>query len=340
MTNNTFATINSPVLPTNQITTLTTDRNGNLWVGTQGNTNTKIYKLSNGIWQGFALNIDATLTPLLTPTQLLADDANNIWVRFSSSQSSPNSNANLLAVLNDKGQQKIFNIFDGAIQLPGTLINHIENDKDGNLWIATDKGIRTLPFAATALTRSSVQLNLVIFERRQLFRDEAISIIKTDGGNRKWIGTDKGMWLFSADGTTQLLFFNTDNSPLNTNIVHTLAIQPKTGEVFFGTKEGIVSYRADATEATESFAGIKIFPNPVPPNFSGFITLEGLAENSNVKITDISGRLVFETTSNGGTATWRGTDYNGRRANGGVYLVFCTNANGEQSLVGKVALVD
>ncbi len=331
---NAVTQLTAPTLPSNQITAITTDRNGSIWIGVQNNQTTKIYKLTNGTWQGFNLNLTATN---LIPLQLLADDANNIWVRLGSNSTAI---SHLLAVLNDKGQQKIFNAFDGGVQLPSGVLTCMHLDIEGTLWIGTDKGLRTLPFAATALTRNAVQLNMVIFERRQLFRDEPISVIKSDGGNRKWIGTGKGAWLFSADGSDQLQFFNVDNSPFTSNLLNDIAIHDQTGEVFFATTEGIISYRADATAATSNFAGIKIFPNPVPPNFSGFITLEGLAENSNVKITDISGRLIFETTSNGGTATWRGTDYNGRRANGGVYLVFCTNQNGEQTLVGKVAVVD
>jgi ligand-binding sensor domain-containing protein len=334
---NTITTLAMPNVPTNQISALTIDRRGSLWVGTQSTNSTKIYKFSNGIWQGFALNLNTSAEALAVPLQLLADEANNIWVRFGSTQPDV---ANFLAVLNDKGQQKILTTFEGSTQLPGTKITCIELDLEGSIWIGTDKGIRLLPFAATAIGKAAITLSFVIFERRQLFKDEPISVIKTDGGNRKWIGTEKGAWLFSADGSEQLLHFTIENSPLTSNIFYDMAIHDQTGEVFFATNDGILSYRADATAATQDFASIKIFPNPVPPNFSGFITLEGLAENSYVKITDISGRLVFETTSNGGTAVWRGTDYNGRRANGGVYLVFCTNRNGEQSLVGKVAVID
>jgi hypothetical protein len=243
-------------------------------------------------------------------------------------------------VLNDKNQQKTFRTFTGTYQYAGNQLNAMDLDKDGNLWLGGNKGVRILNSAASALTRSSVELNVVRFEQRQLFLNEPISAIKTDGGNRKWIGTEKGVWLFSSSGAEQILHFTAENSPLLANSITAIEIQQKTGEVFFATPNGLISYRGDATAATEEFSSIKIFPNPIPPNFQGIITIEGLAMNSNVKITDISGRLVYETQAQGGTATWNGADYTGRRANSGIYLVFCTNQAGEQSLVGKLAIVE
>jgi hypothetical protein len=329
-----FAT---PTLPTQQISALTVDRTNNLWIVTQtisGNntTNSAIYKLENNTWKLFPL---ANLGENETPLQVLADDANNIWLRIRK----PNGQ-DFLMVLNDKNQQKTFRTFTGTYQYAGNQLNAMDLDKDGNLWLGGNKGVRILNSAASALTRSSVELNVVRFEQRQLFLNEPISAIKTDGGNRKWIGTEKGVWLFSSSGAEQILHFTAENSPLLANSITAIEIQQKTGEVFFATPNGLISYRGDATAATEEFSSIKIFPNPIPPNFQGIITIEGLAMNSNVKITDISGRLVYETQAQGGTATWNGADYTGRRANSGIYLVFCTNQAGEQSLVGKLAIVE
>ncbi len=79
--------------------------------------------------------------------------------------------------------------------------------------------------------------------------------------------------------------------------------------MYFGTEIGIISYRGDATEATSDFSEeVYAFPNPVRPEFTGPITITGLAKNSELKITDISGQLIYQTTANGGTATWSGTN--------------------------------
>jgi ligand-binding sensor domain-containing protein len=330
---NTVTNFASPILPSQKVSALTVDRKGALWIAIANSNNiAQIYKLENNTWKGFTLQ---SLASDETIVQLLADEANNIWARIRK----PNDK-DFIAVWNDKGQQKILKTFSGDYQFAGNQINTMELDKDGDLWIGGNKGIRILNSAASVLQRNSINLNIVRFEQRQLFRDEPITAIKVDGGNRKWIGTDKGAWLFSSTGAEQILHFSAENSPLLSNTINAIEIHEKTSEVFFATSDGLVSYRGDASEASSEFIGNKIFPNPVPANFQGFVTMEGLAENSNVKITDISGRLVYETQAQGGTAIWRATDYTGRRANAGMYLVFCTNMAGEQTLVGKIAVLD
>jgi ligand-binding sensor domain-containing protein len=333
---NTVTNLTSPTLPSQKVTAIITDRRGALWIAVSQNSNNSpsIYKLENNTWRPFNL---ADFNPQGNETilQLLADEANNIWARVRSV-----NGQDFLAVVNERSQQKTLRRFSGEFQYAGTQINAMELDKEGNIWIGGNAGVRVLNSAISVISRNTVELSPVRFEQRQLFRDEAITAIKSDGGNRKWIATSQGVWLFSANGSEQILQFSTQNSPLLSNKVHAITIHEKTGEVFFATSEGIVSYRADATTANEDFSAIKIFPNPVPSNFQGVITIEGLTENSNIKITDISGRLVFETQSQGGTAVWRGTDYTGRRATTGIYLVFCTNSTGEQSIVGKIAVVE
>lgn len=174
---------------------------------------------------------------------------------------------------------------------------------------------------------------------KPLLADQNINCIAVDGGNRKWIGTNNGVWLFSADGTKQLLFFNKDNSPLLSNKVLSIAIDDRTGEVFLGTTSGIISYKGDATAPVTKMSKIVIYPNPVRPGFSGNIGLKGLAENANVKITDINGVLVYETTAIGGQATWNGKNFSNEVASSGVYLVLIVNKDGTDTAVGKILIV-
>jgi ligand-binding sensor domain-containing protein len=322
-------------LPNNQVTSVLVDNRGILWAGVQQmrGDNTLIYRRNtNGTWQPFPMG-SVNQGNVQIPVQLLVDEGNNIWALFKS----PTDNSGVIAVLNENGTVKVLENID----LPSKNINCMVLDKDGSLWIGTDKGLRYIISAATVLMRSQVQTSLVVFEQRPLFRDENVTALQIDGGNRKWIGVrGKGAWLFSPDGSENLLHFTAQNSPLLANNIQHIAVNGKDGEVFFATEAGIVSYRSDATEATNDFAAVRIFPNPVPPNFQGVITIDGLAESSFIKITDVTGRLVHETQAVGGTAVWRGTDYTGRRADTGVYLVFCTNKNGEQSLVGKIAFIN
>jgi hypothetical protein len=116
--------------------------------------------------------------------------------------------------------------------------------------------------------------------------------------------------------------------------------------VFFGTERGIISFRSDATAASETVfqEALVIFPNPVEPGYTGPISISGLTREARVKITDLSGKLVAEGTSTGGQFIWLGTDYNGRRVTSGVYLVLASsngrfNANQGNTAVGKIVFI-
>ena len=148
------------------------------------------------------------------------------------------------------------------------------------------------------------------------------------------------MFLLSADGTKQIQNFNTSNSPLFSNAITSIAIDPVTGEVFIGTDKGLISYVGDATQGTESCSGLKVFPNPVKENYDGPIAVRGVTANGNIKITDIAGNVVYETTAKGGIATWDGNNFEGKRAQTGVYLVFATDEKGNNTCVTKLFLVN
>jgi len=160
-----------------------------------------------------------------------------------------------------------------------------------------------------------------------------------DGGNRKWIGTNKGAWLFGPDGTELVGNYNLLNSPILSDKILDIEVNQVSGEVFFGTDKGIISFRGDAVKASDQHTSVKIFPNPVTPNFNGIVGIEGLPQNSIVKITDISGNLVYQTRSEGGMATWNVVDINGQRPNTGIYLVFSSTEDGNDAYVGKLAIV-
>ncbi|PLW94843.1 MAG: hypothetical protein C0591_11920, partial [Marinilabiliales bacterium] len=166
-----------------------------------------------------------------------------------------------------------------------------------------------------------------------------VTAISINGANQKWIGTSRaGVFLLSEDGTEEIHHFTTDNSPLLSNSITSIAIKAN-GEVFIGTANGIISFRGNATPPGPTPQGVYAFPNPVRENYVGPIAITGLENNSNVKITDTYGNVVFGTLSEGGTAIWDGNSYNGSRAATGIYLVFVTNNDGSEKLVTKILVV-
>ena len=159
-----------------------------------------------------------------------------------------------------------------------------------------------------------------------LLETENVIDIAVDGANRKWIGTQNGVFLLSPSGEEQVDRFTVANSPLFDNNIVDIAVDQQTGEVFIGTAKGIISYQSDAVEGGRVHrSDILVYPNPVREDYEGPIAINGLARDAVVKITDVTGKLVFETNALGGQAVWNGRDYNGRRVQTGVYLVFSSS---------------
>ena len=219
-------------------------------------------------------------------------------------------------------------------------------DKNQTIWVGTDAGPVVFYYPQDAFnTTISGEKILVPLSKNStnaayLLETERINAIAVDGNNRKWMGTqNSGIYLFSNDGKTLVAHFTADNSPLLSNTINDISIDGKSGEVYFGTDKGLISYRGNATEGGSDFGKVYVFPNPVRENYNGNIYITGLLENCNVKITDISGSLVFETNALGGQAVWNGKNLLNNRVNTGVYLVFCSNSDGSKTFVTKLLFI-
>lgn len=222
----------------------------------------------------------------------------------------------------------------------------ITEDHDGNIWVGTDTG-PAVYYNPGKVFSSDLKASRIKIPRNDgsgladyLLGTETINTIAIDGANRKWIGTmSSGAYLMSEDGRKEIIHFNTANSPLLSDNIVKISVNPVTGDVWFGTSEGIVAWRGDATAGSVDYTGMYVFPNPVREDFEGVVTVTGLIENSSVKITDISGNLVYETTSTGGQATWDLRNYRSEKVKTGVYLVFCSDDAGNLTAVTKFLVI-
>ncbi|WP_421977019.1 two-component regulator propeller domain-containing protein [Roseivirga seohaensis] len=236
--------------------------------------------------------------------------------------------------------ERYLNTNGGQGGLPGSKITALVLDKNQFLWVGTDEGIAFFPNLNAVLQGQALTASIPIYENRLLLRDENITAVAIDPANRKWFGTkNNGLWLFSETGEELVQRFTTQNSPLISNTITSVYVEETSGEVFVGTDKGLVSFKSDATLGTFEHQNVKIYPNPVPPNFDGQIVISGLVNNASVKFTDISGKLVKETKANGSTAIWNGRDNNGAKVKTGVYLVFSSNADGTETFVGKIVVI-
>jgi ligand-binding sensor domain-containing protein len=220
-------------------------------------------------------------------------------------------------------------------------VRTVEIDLDGDVWVGTAEGPVVFECSSSIFSgdckgsRRKVDQDGIIY---YLLSSEVITTIAIDGANRKWFGTNNnGIFVQSPGGEIQINNFNTSNSPLLDNNILDITIDPKTGEAWIASAKGLQVYRSDATHAKDFFTGTPlVYPNPVTPDYNGPIAIKGLARDSRVKITDLEGRLVFETIANGGQAIWDGNDYLGRKVSSGVYLVF---ANTTQDFETAEAIV-
>ena len=243
-------------------------------------------------------------------------------------------------VTNTENQQsRLYTTGKNTGNLPSSIVNTIALDKEGIIWFGTNDGIAAAVTSKDIFTRIIDAYTPYNSAGRRILLQEVVTKIVVDGGNRKWIGTRNGLNLFITSVDELLLNFTENNSPLPTNAITDLALHATTGELFVLTPKGLFSYQSDASEPTENLSSVKIFPNPIRPEFQGVMTISGLKENTAVKITDASGRLIYETKSNGGTASWNLQESSISRNVSGIYMVFTIAQDGSESFVGKVAVV-
>lgn len=260
---------------------------------------------------------------------------------------------NGLFVFDDNGTPEIFTDDRSKKMLieesAGDIISYvysIAEDLDGNIWVGTDQG-PVVYYNPEKVFQDNLKAFRIKIPRNDgsniydyMLKTETITAIAVDGANRKWLGTgDAGAYLLSPDGTVEIRKYTEENSPILSNSIVSLAVDNKSGDVWLGTAKGIQSVRGDATEGVEKFTNVYAFPNPVRQEFTGNVTISGLMRDSQIKITDVSGNLVFETESAGGEATWDLKTYNGKRVSTGVYLAFCASNDGTESCVIKILVI-
>lgn len=314
------------------------DENWNLWVSNyraqrQLSVFTKDFK-----WYSFNIGSRKSVT------DVLVDKYNQVWL------TSPREGGiyvfnygKTIENPNDGDQVKDLSTASGNGALPDNNIICITEDKEGQIWIGTNNGVAV--FAEPSLLFSEYNFDAAQIwiengdESGYLLAGQAVTCIAVDGGNRKWFGTRNGAYLTSPDGDEIIAYFTTKNSPLISNDIKDIEVNGATGEVFFATDKGIVSYRSTATEGLTKHGDVYAYPNPVKPGYDGPIAITGLVRDASVKITDITGKLVFETQAEGGQAIWNGKNFNGDKANSGVYMVFSTSADGTETAVTKILIV-
>lgn len=325
------------------ISGLAFDSHGNLWVANSGATNLLSVLESDGItWHSYNLGGSYSGIDI---SSLTIDDNDYKWILRRGGE---------LLVFNDNGTLNVTSDDQTVPVNSGTntggllgSANCVMVDQNGTVWIGTTGGpclfenssviFRGTPYSATV---KLVRRNDGTDQADPLFAGSNVLSMAVDGANHIWFGFETGATLMSFDTKIKTVHsFNTDNSPLLDNTVSSIAIN-KDGEVFFGTDNGIISYRGESSTPDPIVSDVVAYPNPVYPGYSGYVGIKGLVTNSVVRITTVDGAFVTEMVSEGGQAVWDCTNIHGQKVSPGVYLIYTSTKDGQQKFATKILILN
>ncbi len=323
------------------VTGMAYDNKGNLWITNSFTSKPLIKRTPGGAWESYACGTEIKNAAI---SDVRLDKSGNKWMLASRKGIAGFNDNNTSKTSDDDFVFLSTGIGNG--NLPSEHVRSFAFDKDGEMWIGFTGGLAVLYSPESALQGGDKEVQQILIEQdgniQVLLETETITSIEVDHGNRKWIGTENsGVYLLSPDGEQTIYHFTKDNSPLFSNLIIDIAINHENGEVFIGTDKGLLSFTSLATTSGQQFSDeVFAFPNPIKPDYNGHVVIKGLASDSDIKITDVSGNLIHETTSVGGQAKWNVKDYDGNRVSSGVYLVFGTIEDGTESVVTKIMVVN
>ncbi len=324
---------------------VTYDDDNNLWM-----TNTAVQEpisvlKNDGTWKSFRAG--GKLSSFAALGEIIYTEYGHLWGIIPKGNGLFAINFNGTIDNEEDDEYKLVSVKDENGKVITNEVFSIAEDHDGNIWLGTNQGILVFYSPERLFTQGSVFAREICIPRDDgtdycdpLLKTEKVTSIEVDGANRKWLGTaDGGAFLVSSNGLNQLYYFNTTNSPILSNSILDICVEGVSGEVFFGTEKGIISFRGEATEGDDIYSDVVVFPNPIRSDYDGPIAIRGLVAETTVKITDISGNLVREIESDGGQAIWDGKDFRGKRVATGPSLVFLANSDANRAAVTKLMVI-
>ena len=311
------------------------DKDGDLWMTNAGSSTALLEYRRDGTWKAYDIS---EYTSGARVGDIMVDYWQHIWV------------------LDNRDNLYVFEATGDAIHglqidenngssVSTNRVNCMIEDDLGHVWLGTERGIKRIETHAKVFDNpngrfSSVQCKNIMVKSGdyaiELLHNDAVKSMVYDGGNRKWIGTESnGLFLVSEEGQEELAHYTTENSDLLSDRIEAVGIIPYTGEVFMATQGGICSYMGTGSFREEGTQAVP-YPNPVPPLYDGYISIRNLPKDSEVKITDAAGHLIYEARATGSQLSWNGFNMQGKRPQSGVLLVFAATSDGSERMVCKI----
>ncbi len=310
------------------VTDVKLTRDNHLWVANY-DSSIPLHLFNNGAWSSISFPfINANF-----PLEIEIDQGENIWLL-----QDRNPGVGGLVGYNPRDDINIAVNSSNTGLGTNTVLSFAVDLKD-QLWMGTPRGPFLMPNASFSFFTPDITVFKPVLDNDFLLESEVINSVAVDGANRKWFGTNSGVWVF--DERDESVFnFNFDNSPLPSDTILDIAVQQLSGEVFIATSSGMVSYQSSTSLGQVDHGNVKIFPNPVRPGYAGLVGINGLVNNATVNIVTSTGKLIRELISNGGTTSWDVRDYRGKRVETGIYLIISADEMGEETFVGKIAVIN
>lgn len=333
---------------------IASDRDGRIWVtNTASSASLHIYD-TDGTWTAIPrVDCSGFSTASLTLQEIFIDSFDQKWIIVL-------DRANLLRVVGlvvlDTGgtpanpENYTCNFFasEGAAGqgLPGTTVTSVVEDRDGIVWIGTDRGLAfMINNGIVARDRLATPIWPQFADRSQgtfVLNGVAINDLAVDPANRLWAATREGVFVVQeVEGGYEIAQqFTSRNSPLLADNVVAVAVDPGTGMVYLATSQGLVSYAGDAVAAAEQVGKLKVYPNPARiTEDEASIYIEGLVDETELRVVTLAGEVVWSAQTRGGRARWNGRDLRNQPVPSGMYLVVAVGQDGEGAAYGKVAII-
>ncbi|MBP6639524.1 MAG: hypothetical protein KAY96_00685 [Bacteroidia bacterium] len=316
-----------------RISALAVDKSKNLWAtGIVADFNLNVFSSEDSVWYPYSLG--GTY-----PIGMVIDDWGSKWINNQGLGITVfNENGTLDVTTDDKVKRLTSEIGRGG--LPTNTVYSMVKDLRGQIWVGTLEGVAVFANPSAVFNTTFPDASCPVIEGFCLLRDQRVNAIVVDGANRKWIGTDNGLYVVNPQGNRLVVHYTVDNSPLFSNQILELQIDQQTGEIFVGTSKGLLSLMGEAVGGMDNSDSLYVYPNPVAGDYDGPIAITSSYKDVEVKITTVSGRLVRALSALGGQAIWDGNDAAGNRVTPGVYLAMVADKEGKNSGIAKFVILE
>ncbi|CAN5502056.1 hypothetical protein BH23BAC4_BH23BAC4_17750 [soil metagenome] len=323
---------------------LAADREGDMWV-VNPYTNTRLHRRdTNGQWTHVPL--PAGVPSAVRLDRLIIDRFGQKWFTARFLQGNIGTGIAVLSADNER-LNYLSGAGSGGVGLPDATVNAVVEDLDGRIWLGTARGLGLIFAPGSAFVGDAASLVTWPITTTEeggaafFLRDLAINDIAVDPGNGKWLASNDGSWLINPAGNQVQMHFTTQNSPLVSNVVRVVAVDPMTGRVMFATDQGLISYAGEARGPAAGIETLRAAPNPfrVDQHANG-VLISGLVAETTVRIMSATGYVVARLDARGGTVRWNGRDdRTGEPVRSGVYIIAATGTDGQGTAFGKVAVI-